>query len=204
MTDNKKSRKIIFITLLFVLVLATAALVVTLAKYGTTDTVSDEANVAKFGLEIPNTINLFSDSYNEGAILSGDGTNIIAPGASGSYDFEVTGTSEVAYKVDATITLTYSDEWDNYEPILFSLDGETWTSFEVFQTSLKDALASETLAPGESYSSEQSLYWKWPFSTSSENDIKDTALGVAAAAATDSEDMPSVKVTIVMTSVQVE
>ena len=204
MTEKKNRRKMILISLLLVLVVATAAFVVTLARYGTTGTTSDDANVAKFGLEIPNTINLFSDSYNEDAILSGDGSKIIAPGASGEYAFEVTGTSEVAYTVDAVITLTYSDEWDDYAPLLFSLDGENWTSFEAFQTSLKNALASETLAPGERYSSAQSLYWKWPFSTTSENDIKDTALGVAAAAATEPEDMPNVTVTIVMTAVQVE
>ena len=204
MTDKSIRRKSIIVSLLLILVVASAAFIITLARYGTSSTVSDEANVAKFGLNIPNTISLFSDSYNEEAILSGDGSNIIAPGATGTYDFEVTGTSEVAYKVDAVVSLTYSDQWDDYTPLLFSIDGENWTSFEVFQTNLKDALGSETLAPGESYTGTQSLHWKWPFSTNSENDIKDTALGVAAAAAENPEDMPSVTVAIEMTAVQVE
>ena len=204
MTERKKNRKIMLIALLLVLVVATAAFIGTLAKYGTTETASDEATVAKFGLDIPQTIDLFSESYNEGAIVSDDGRKIIAPGATGHYDFEVTGTSEVAYTVDAVISITYSDEWSSYEPLQFSLDGETWTDLDTFKTSLKNALGSETLNPGEDYTSEQSIYWKWPFSTSSENDKKDTDLGIAAAEAEDTEDLPKVTVTIVLTAVQVE
>ena len=202
MTKNKSNRKLVLVALLFVLVVATAAFIGTLAKYGTTDTVSDEATVAKFGLNIPNTINLFSDSYNDATIVSDtEGKKIIAPGTSGHYDFAVTGTSEVAYKVDADITLTYSDEWGDYTPLLFSTDGELWTNFETFQTNLEDALASNILYPGEEYNNEQTIFWKWPFYTSAENDIKDTALGVEAAKYPDTA--PEVNVTIVITAIQV-
>ena len=199
MTKKLKKKKTILIALLILSVAATGAFIGTLAKYVTSGTASDNADVAKFGLNMPNAINLFSESYpNVGSDT--DGKKIIAPGTSGQYSFAITGTSEVAYAVGANITVTYSEEWDDYAPLEFSVNGTVWTNLADFKTNLSNALASETMAPGETYENAQTIYWKWPFYVSPENDIKDTALGIAAATAT----APDVTVTIEMIATQID
>ena len=126
--DKRSKRRFLFILIVLLCVAITGTLIGTIAKYVTKQTVSDDAVSAKFGLGIPNTINLFSDSYTN-VTSDTTGKKIIAPGTSGQYKFEVTGTSEVAYKVEAEISVVYSDEWEDYTPLEFSIDGETWTSF---------------------------------------------------------------------------
>ena len=199
MTKEKKNKKRLLIVLLALLVAVTGAFIGTLSKYSTSKTGSDDAAVAKFGLNIPNTINLFSDSYtNVDADI--DGKKIIAPGTSGEYAFEVTGTSEVAYKVSAGITVAYSTEWNGYEPLEFSVDGENWTGSEAFKTNLSERLESKTMNPNEDYASTQTIYWRWPFYKSVENDAKDLAMGLAAT----SDPAPKVSVTIEVIATQVQ
>ena len=200
MTQKQKNKKMVFIGLLVLCVLATGAFIGTLAKYVTSGNVGDSADVAKFGLNIPTEISLFSDSYtNVKADVEGD--KIIAPGTEGRYKFEVTGTSEVAYKVSADIAITYSEAWDGYTPLLFSLNGTDWTGdLAAFQTSLNSALDSEIMAPGAAYASEQTIHWQWPFHVSAELDIKDTQMGAIAA----TETAPEVTVSIQVTAAQID
>ena len=199
MVKKQKNKKTLLIAFLILSVVATGAFIGTLAKYVTSDTASDEAVVARFGLGVPNTINLFSDSYTN-VKADVDGKKIIAPGTTGQYKFEVTGTSEVAYKVSANVTVTYSEEWDGYAPLMFSVNGTDWIDLADFKEALSNALASETMAPGEEYASTQTIYWSWPFYVSDGNDIKDTAMGEAAATGT----APKVTVSIEMTAAQVD
>ena len=199
MKKKETNRKMIIIALLLVSVLATGAFIGTLAKYATSGDSSDSATAAKFGLNVPNSIDLFSDSYTN-VTADEEGKKIIAPGTGGQYQFEVTGNSEVAYKVSADISITYSEEWKEYAPLEFSLDGTVWTSLSDFKENLSTALARETMAPGEEYTNKQTIYWQWPFYTSDEEDAKDTALGVAAAAQT----APKVTVNIKVTATQLD
>ena len=187
------------IALLIIFVLATGALIGTLAKYATSNTASDDAVVAKFGLDVPNTIDLFSDSYTN-VESDVDDKKIIAPGTSGQYKFEITGTSEVAYKVSANITVEYSEEWGEYAPLKFSVNGTNWTNLEDFKENLSNALANETMAPGEAYANTQTIYWEWPFYLSDANDIKDTEMGVAAA----TETAPKVTISIEVKATQID
>ena len=198
--NNKNKRRLLLILILILSVALTGTLIGTIAKYVTTDTVSDDAVSAKFGLNIPNSIDLFSDSYTN-VKADEQGKKIIAPGTSGEYVFKVTGTSEVAYKVSAEITLTYSDEWDGYAPLEFSIDGNTWTDFDQFKSDLSTELASDTIAPNAEYSSTQTIHWKWPFSVSGESDAKDTAMGVISAG---NDTSPEVTIEIKITAAQVE
>ena len=198
MHEKQKNKKIILIALLLLLVLVSSTFIGTLAKYVTSGTVSDGAVAAKFGFDIPNTVELFSDSYINVA-ADESGKKIIAPGTSGQYEFEVSGTSEVAYKVSAAITVSYSSEWDEYEPLEFSLDGVDWMDSESFKTELANVLTSEEMSPNAPYSSTQTIHWRWPFSISSENDIKDTSVGAAAAAG----ESPAVTVSINVVAEQV-
>jgi hypothetical protein len=199
MTAKKTNKKAVLIALLALTVAAAGILIGSFAKYVTQETVSDEAVAATFGLDIPETIDLFGESYTN-VESNAQGKNIIAPGTSGSYTFNVTGTSEVAYKVGADVTLTYSAEWGSYEPLKFSLNGTDWTDFATFKTNLNAALGSKTLAPNETYTGGQTIYWQWPYDVSAANDQKDTEMGAAAATGT----APKVTVSIVATATQVE
>ena len=186
-----KNKRTLLILLLFLCVVGTSAFIGTLAKYLTSSTVSDEAVVAKFGLNIPNTISLFSDSYDNVEADTPD-KKIIAPGTSGQYNFVVTGTSEVDYKVSATVEVNYSEEWDGYHPLEFSLNGTTWMGLADFKADLATALESNVLKANVEYTNGQTIYWRWPFYVSEENDIKDTQMGVAAA----TETAPGVTINI--------
>ena len=178
--EKKRKKAAVFIALLVLLVIMTGAFIWTLAKYVTSETVSDDTNAAKFGLNISEEINLFSDSYTN-VQADTEGKKIIAPGTSGQYKFEVTGTSEVAYKVSANISVVYSAAWDGYEPLRFSINGDVWTEFIPFCENLSNALESDVIQPNSPYSNTQTIYWKWPFFVSPENDIKDTNIGFLAA-----------------------
>ena len=199
MAKTRKDRKMVLIALLILSVVATSAFIGTLAKYVTSDTALDDAVVSKFGLGVPNKIDLFSDSYTN-VEADTEGKKIIAPGTTGQYTFEVTGTSEVAYKVSADITVAYSEEWNGYAPLKFSVNGTNWTNLEDFKENLSIMLASETMAPGEEYANTQTIYWEWPFYVSDEYDIKDTQMGVAAA----TETAPKVTVSIEVTAAQID
>ena len=197
---SKKNKRILLVALLVLLVAITSIFIGTFAKYLQSRTVSDDAVVAKFGLDIPTTINLFSDSYTN-VKADADGKKIIAPGTDGEYQFNVTGTSEVAYKVSADISIEYSDEWEDYAPLEFSLNGTTWTDdLTQFQDDLSTALASNTMSPNSTYTSTQTIHWRWPFYTSAANDLKDTAMGVKASEG----PAPSVTVDIEVTAAQVD
>jgi len=199
MTKKRNNRNRALFVLLLLSVVATSAFIGTLAKYVTLREVSDDAVVAKFRLDVPNTINLFSDSYTN-VKADVDGKKIIAPGTTGQYRFEVTGTSEVAYQVSANIIVTYSEGWNGYAPLEFSINGTNWTDLTDFKENLSNALASETMAPGEGYANTQTIYWKWPFYVSDEEDIRDTEMGVAAATGT----APKVTVSIEVTATQID
>ena len=198
-TKKKLRNRFFIVVILILLVAITSIFTGTLSKYIMTDEVSDEGAVAKFGLNLPNSINLFKDSYTN---VSADetGKKIIAPGTEGFYAFNVEGSSEVAYVVSADISVTYSDEWEGYTPLLFSIDGDDWTSLEDFETNLSELLASTTIEPNAIYASTAKIYWQWPFTTTQENDKKDTKLGNLATTA----NVPTVTVDLVITAEQVD
>jgi len=198
-TKKKNRSAILLLAILLSMVIATSVFVGTLSKYRTSNTLSDEAVVAKFGLNVPNTINLFSDSYTN-VLADEAGKKIIAPGTEGQYTFEITGTSEVAYIVSAEVDVTYSDEWDDYAPLRFSVNGTDWTDFATFKTNLTNALASSTMAPNTLYENAQTIYWQWPFSVSEENDLKDTNMGNLAAEGT----APQVSMDVKISATQVD
>jgi hypothetical protein len=195
----RQNRKTILIALLILAVATTSAFVGTLAKYVTSSTGSDEAMVAKFELNIPNTINLFSESYTS-VKSDEEGKKVIAPGTSGQYSFEVTGTSEVAYRVNANVAVTYSDGWNGYKPLRFSINGTKWTNLEDFNVNLSNALASGVMAPGQEYERTQTIYWEWPFYSTDEYDVKDTLVGKSAATQT----APKVNISVEAIAVQSE
>ena len=199
MSKRRENNRKIYVVLLVLLFAVTSAFIGTLAKYATSDTVTDDTVAAKFGLNIPDSIDLFSDSY-DNVDADVTGKKIIAPGTSGQSSFVVTGTSEVAYRVSANVSVVYSEEWNGYEPLLFSLNGDDWYDLADFQQRLSTALESEVMEPNEAYTSTHTIHWEWPFYVSAENDIKDTAMGVLAAG----ETVPNVVVNIEVTATQID
>ena len=199
MSKQQRHDKIVIIVLLVLSIILTSEFIGTIAKYLTSSSNSSDAVVAKFGLNTSTAIDLFSDSYTN-VTADTDGKKIIAPGTMGHYNFKVIGTSEVAYKVDANITVTYSEEWGEYKPLEFSIDGTTWTNIEQFKINLKNSLASKVLSPNEIYNSTQAIHWRWPFSISDENDTQDTKMGIAAATKT----APKVTVDVELIAAQID
>ena len=199
MTETKKRKKPLLMVLLVLCVVLAMMLVGTLAKFMTSGTLSDGASVAKFGLNIPTTINLFADSYTN-VQADADGKKIIAPGTSGQYTFTVTGTSEVAYQVSANVSLDYSDAWGAHQPLKFSINGTDFTDFAQFQIDLATALGTQSMAPNQAYASTQTIYWRWPFFASTQDDTKDTALGQEAATGT----AATVEMTIQVIATQID
>lgn len=118
----KKNRMMRLASLLLVLTLATTSILSgTFAKYVTTGEVSDSARVAKFGVEVSASGNLFSSTYystNGTSTSSGAGDTItvqgeenakvVAPGTTntGSLNFGITGTPEVKVKVSLSMEET--------------------------------------------------------------------------------------------------
>ena len=200
MREILKNKRVMLIALLIALVLVTGSFIGTIARYVTKTTVSQSARVAKFGLNVPETIDLFKESYGNVAADT-EGNKIIAPGTEGKYEFAVSGTSEVAYEVSANVTLEYSEEWNDYEPLQFSTNGTNWTDFATFKAALETALSNELIAPNAAYDGQQEIHWKWPYSTGdADDDANDTAMGAKSAVG----PAPTVTVTILVTATQVD
>ena len=197
--------------LMLALVLITSCFVGgTFAKYTTAATGNDSARVAKFGVTITANGNMFAKEYDEGVTAKtviSDGTddkNLVAPGTKGNMvSMTLTGKPEVAVKVsyDATDKVVLSDNWKDkdgnfYCPLVFTIKGDH-TSY-IHGTDYNNVAALQTAIETEikAYSKEYepntdlatvgtdslAISWEWPFSTSEENDVKDTYLGDQAAA----------------------
>ena len=175
----------------------------TYAKYTSTISGSDSADVAKWSWTINNT-NINSaetttytfDLFN--TIKDSDGTSAesdvtsgkIAPGTSGSFDINITNNSEV----NATYAIAFTATNGNNVPIEYSTDGTNWSS------SVADLnVAATNIAKGAS-SATKTVHWRWAFTGAEGVDAADTALGFSA----NSSPAPSVQVTAAVTVTQVE
>ena len=156
--------------LLVAVLLTTCAISGTFAKYVTSESGSDFARVAKWGVEVEaESFDMFTDAYETDdttatftgsySVDSADGEDVMAPGTSGSFaNIAITGTPEVAVEVAA---------------IKAKLDGK-----------------SAQYAPNEDLSAiynndNLDLAWAWAFegaAGSKQTDAKDTALGNVAVA----------------------
>lgn len=106
--------------LLVAVLISTSAISGTYAKYVTEATGSDTARVAKWGVQLRVGGGSFSDTYATeddttftGALSvdSEDGADVVAPGTEddGSAVFSITGTPEVATKIDVVIADSFKD-----------------------------------------------------------------------------------------------
>lgn len=203
MKKNKMMR--VASALLIAVLLTTSAISGTFAKYVTTNSGTDTARVAKFGVEIAinNDLGLFdvhyakhdtSSTYTgtytvEAATVGNEQDQVVAPGTNGSMTFTISGTPEVATKVDFafdiahTITLpigSYSlaagkymadaqtvTTTAAYEPIYFYLyEGTRPASPDKLTLSDLETQfenISGTYAPNTNLAKTYTLEWAWDF-----------------------------------------
>lgn len=126
--------------LLIAVLMSTCAISGTFAKYVTSDSGSDTARVAHWGVKITPNGALFEKEYGKydttytlgaNTVVSSDEWKVVAPGTTdGLTEIVLTGTPEVATRVtyDATVVLgpwTLSDSTE-YCPVYFTIEGKTY------------------------------------------------------------------------------
>lgn len=196
------------LSILSVLVLAVAvsaySVAGTYAKYTTSETGSDSARVAKWGVGLTNTAEIFASSYTNGTAIdvkSGDNAKVVAPGTAGSYTFELTGTPEVNYtlKVTGSVVFTNDIEDSLKANLKFYIDDDTTAiGADDLITSINALYADNVYAAGVTAAQTHTIKWEWEFNG---DDAKDTALGNAAALGT---AIPEVRLEVTITATQTE
>lgn len=134
--------------LMVAVLLSTCAISSTFAKYVSSDSATDTARIAKWGVEVTATGNdAFALKYDNEAhpngtkvvsatttVTENDNGKVIAPGTNGTLGtISISGTPEVMVDVSvgAELTLTgwdidESDSIDEYCPIIFTVNGQTY------------------------------------------------------------------------------
>ena len=211
MKKNKMMR--LASVLLVAVLISTCAISGTFAKYVTNGTAKSEARVAKFGVKVAA----------EGNLLSSNEDKVVAPGTSGSLTKTmITGKPEVAVRVtnEATVTLeNWTVESKFYCPIVITVNGtEVDTSdcenAEQFAAAVKTAIDATTaeyeantdfgnLTEAQAAKG-LSVSWKWPFYTDDGTDIKDTALGDAAAGIPEDAQAATISINVTTTVTQID
>lgn len=195
--DNRKSVLLIALLLLLVAIIGFGGY--TLSKYITSKSVDSTAQVAKWGFTVDaDNSKLFGDQYKwkdnaNGSTTDGTGTltvkadtagtNLVAPGTSGSMTFSVKGKAEVLAKVEMKVAAGYSDvaltltkDGKNYiyNPVKWTLkknnaDVVTNGTLEAVVAALNGQYKVEenkdtaTIAIGTEINDEYTLSWAWAF-----------------------------------------
>jgi len=192
--------------ILAILILITIAILGNIfAKYITTSTISDTARVAKWEIATPTTLDLFNTQYSNGdneVMVTGDDENVIAPGTSGTYTFQIVSGSEnteVAYTLAAEVNASYTGGWGDWNPngpLLFAFnDKENLTLAGLASEITEYATNLDIVAPNATIDA-KTISWSWPFYVNESQDLMDTVAGQSTAA-------PSVNIEIKITATQV-
>ena len=205
----KKNKTMRVASLLLVAVLLTTCVISgTYAKYVTSGTTSDAARVAKFGVEVTASSDLFLDMYETDdanydgtySVVASNDDNVVAPGTEGDIAAAgLAGKPEVAVRVSyENVAFDLGDNWvvgeddDFYCPLVITVNdteikGSSYTAVEDFEAAVAAAIedVEADFDPNTDLSTTTDgnveVSWAWPFSTSATNDIADTELGDAAA-----------------------
>ena len=205
--------------LLVAVLLTTCVISGTFAKYTTAKEAADSAKVAKWGVVITAETwaddNLEADLETaENHIVASLSSDLLAPGTGVHFaSVNVSGEPEVAVKVTYSAVLEL-DGWEvsgaEYMPLVFVINGAEYSfagvgavDIEAFEAKIAEYIAaySETYDAGSNLSTQNagkltvSCYWAY-----AGDDVKDTALGDAAAAG----NLATVALTITCTVTQVD
>lgn len=188
--------------LLVAVLLTTCAISGTFAKYVTSGTANDSARVAKFGVAVTATGNMFHTTYAkddssftlaENTVVSTD--KVVAPGTSGSLGgVSITGTPEVAVRVSCeATTVEFGDKWVDkngayYCPIEITvgdtvIKGLEQANIDAFEAAIKTAVDGFTkdYTAGTDLETADKIEVSWAWSFNGNDDVKDTYLGDQAA-----------------------
>lgn len=177
--------------LLVAVLLTTCAISGTFAKYITSESGSDFARVAKWGVNIEaDSFGMFTTQYKtddttatftgDYSVESGNGDDVLAPGTKGTFaNIAITGTPEVAVDVDVVATVAVSDNWivggDFYCPVTITvgttaISGLDYNSATEFANAIKTEIdgKSAQYAPNEDLgaiynNTNLDLAWSWAF-----------------------------------------
>lgn len=208
----KKNKMMRLASCLLVMVLLTTSMISgTFAKYVTAGSGTDSARVAKWGVDVnivsgsgfSNEYATHDTEYSKAlSVKSFDDAKVVAPGTSsadvaGDVTFAITGTPEVAVKVDVAFDATSeiklaageyldyttandkTDKFtlaDDYYPVKFTLTKDGAAVVTDGTLAAVEAALDKSLkyAPNTDLSETYTLTWKWDFAG---NDQADTFLG---------------------------
>lgn len=187
--------------LLIAVLMSTCAISGTFAKYVTSDSGSDSARVAKFGVKVDANGDLFLYEYNDNdaeydglSVKTGDTWKLVAPGTDGKLDeVQLVGTPEVATRVTYTATVNL-DGWvlsdsAEYCPIVISVEGVTYgtnvtnatnkyATVDELETAVKGAIEAckKDYAPLTNLALKgadaPTVTWSWAFETGADDAAK--------------------------------
>lgn len=213
--------------MLMCVLLTTSVVGGTFAKYTTSETGTDEARVAKWGVTIQANGTTFAKTYNDDPDTAGtqvvSEVKVVAPGTNGTMaKMKLSGTPEVKVRVtyDATLKL---EGWnlsggEEYCPIIITVGATTYGLNSIYGTSvnvgcaditeLKSKVVDAIADYNAVYAANQDLSaaavktpyvsWQWPYENG--NDSADTYLGNQAA----NGNAPTITLTITTTVEQVD
>lgn len=188
--------------LLLALVLVTSCFVGgTFAKYVTAADGADNARVAKFGVTVTGSSDMFDTEYakdnnsltvSANSVVAVNGTdNLVAPGTKKNdcLTASVKGKPEVAVDVQYAGLMTLTGKWQSdddgtyYCPLIITVNGTKFNGMDYgtateFATAVTTAIGnlSKQYAPntdlGASLSKELKVSWEWPFEQGADNTEK--------------------------------
>ena len=181
--------------LLVLTLLSTCVISGTFAKYTTSTKANDDARIAKWGVVVEATAEAFTENDDDTVISFVSGENVLAPGTDGNLcGLTITGQPEVAVKIDATAELELTDwavDSAYYCPLVITVGttefkGNDYADAEAFEKAVEDAIVAEiavaSVDPNTDLADAVAVTWAWAYEGN--DDVKDTALGNAAAPAT--------------------
>lgn len=227
MEENKMMR--VVFSLLVAVLLTTCAISGTFAKYVTSGSNSGSARVAKFGVTVSGTADVFKKTYakdGQSVTLNADTVvsteDVVAPGTSGSMaNFTITGTPEVAVRVEFAGELELGNNWVDsnsayYCPIEITVGKETvkglsYKSADDFEKAVNAEIAKYTqdYEAGTDLSTigaaAPTISWAWAFNNDDEKDThlddkKDTYLGNQA----DPSKVANISLSVTATVTQID
>lgn len=190
-------------SLLLVLVLMTSSVISgTFAKYVTDGTATDNARVAKFGVVVNGSTDIFDATYDKtdsgyaGDVTVSADTNAVAPGTGKTMGaFTITGQPEVATRVTFSANVDLAN-WEvdggYYCPLIVKVTDNTkdpsetttikgldYSSMDAFENAIEAAVVAITkdYAPGANMADivdDISVSWEWPIENPADAALKGT------------------------------
>lgn len=192
MKKNKMMR--VASALLVAVLLTTCAISGTFAKYVSQANGFDTARVAKWEITLEgeklvaagsaDTVAFELFDYTDSNVDvdgAADNAQVIAPGTSGSFQFDLVNNSEV----NAQYTISFTEQNDYNIPLQYSVDGTTWKD-SIAELAMAE-LTDQAIAMNGG-TENRTIYWRWVFEGTTsgahagQTDANDTALGLGGTA----------------------